>query len=1299
MRSVALLIVLLSFLFLSLTFSLAASAADLRPESVPSTRELPIVFEPNVGQAEPGIRFLARTTAYSVMLRSDGADFLVLNQESRALQKVTLDLLKANPNAAAVALDRLPGTSNYYVGRDSRHWHNRIHQYGRVRFLSVLPGTDLIYHTLDGHVEYDFRLAPGADPRALAFRVSGMDSIFLDEAGNLVLNTSGQHLTVHRPVIYQTVNGRRQLVSGRFILREENVVAIEIGVYDRTRTLVVDPVLSYSGLVGGQAAAQPNGIAVDSLGSMYVAGGTSALNYPVVAAFQSTNHGYDDAVVTKLSPNGRTILYSTYLGGSFIDSAASIAVTPTGEAFVTGTTGSTDFPTTPGAFMTTCPGFCNTPFLTKFLADGTLAFSTYMGGSNSPVRSVAVNTTGEAYIAGFTASGDIPTTPGSIQPVFQPGGNNGYVEKLNSAGTGLIYSTYFGVNTVYNTQTIAIAVDAAGSAYVTGTATTVPTLNPIQLGPATGFLAKFAPDGSSLAYSTYLGGSGIDAPAAVAVDLSGGAHVVGNSTSCDFPLFLTSFDTTCINGNYQQKAYALTVNPAGNQIVFSTYLGDGTATGVAVDKAGNTFVTGSTASYSFPVLNPIEATSQRSIGFGSLNSFITEFNPTGKLLFSTYLAGRSGAQASGIAVDTKGAVYVTGSASSDFLLLHPILNQLGSLGGSEIFVAKLLPKKNTPQISLSPRQSPFLSLRNVSSVPLTISAITPSANFILGGDCGVSLPPGTACNLILQGKSDNKTSGTVTITTNAAKAPQRFVIAKSPQGDFINPVVTIVPDTLAFGTVLMGQTSPARTVTITNPGIQPAAVNSIATFSNAFTQTNNCPASLLPGESCAVSVSYTPSQTQEEYGQVAIVHDPIQTDDVIYMRGTGVPSAITPSTKYVQFGKQFVGSPALSRVVNLINSTPYTTSVAGVSVSAGFQQTNNCSTPLLPLQSCRVAVTYQPTTNDTPVGTLTVSGLGPGGDQSVGLYATGLINSDLTFTPMPLEMFSYVGKPPGGAFGTLTNTSSKAITISSFQVKKPFTQTNTCGTQLFAGQSCTVSATFTPKDAGIFSGTVSIQHSGAGSPQVIPLVGTARTVLEIATPLLEFGQQPLNVSLIGFEGLGNGTAQNVVTVSSLTVEGADFTLFKNGCPNRYPRFTGCGDIEIAFTPSQIGSRTGTMTVVADDSPLPHVATLHGIGVSSGLGTLSASNFDFGSQAVGTQSSAQTVALTNTGTGVLNSISISASSQFTANTNCGTSLAVGASCSVSVTFSPTLYGLLAGTMTVQDDGTGSPHTVSLKGIGR
>lgn len=685
----------------------------------------PLVFEPNKGQADRDVRFLSRGDAYTVLIKSDRTIILlppkVFNRdrtEQHQPSVVTVELIRSNKEATPEGLDLLAGKSNYFIGKQSANWIAGIPQYGRVAFKSIYAGIDLVYYGHEGQLEYDFVLAPGADPRVLRFRLNGVNKIDLDSSGNLSLKVANGTIELHKPGIYQEIDGDRRAIAGSFVLRSDNEVGLEVGSYDKGKPLVIDPVLSYSTLIGANNSTQVQGVAVDSKGNVYIAGSTYATNYPTVDAFQSTNNGTTNVVVTKLNPAGNKILYSTYLGGGASDNAAAIAIDGEGNAYLTGTAVSSNFPTTSGAFMTTCSSPCNTPFVSKFLTDGSLAFSTFMGGSNSPAHAIAVDAAGEAYITGLTASDDIPTTPGSFEPVY-PGllctsCYNAYVEKLNASGTALVYSTYFGLvasGGTPSTEGTGIAVDSTGSAYLVGNTTGIPTQNPIQSSQVGGllpnaFVTRFSPDGSALVFSTYLGGTSPyffsyagDFATGVAVDLLGNIHVIGTSSSCDFPLSLNALSTDCVTTGYTQKVFVTVMNPTGSQILFSTFLQNGFSSGIAVDKAGNSYATGIATSNDFPLLNPIEGAAEQASP-SSATSFITELDLSGKLLFSTYLgATGGGSSAAGIAVDSHGGIYVAGFGQGDFPLLHPIPSQVIQSTYYTLFVSKILPT-SVPQFSL-----------------------------------------------------------------------------------------------------------------------------------------------------------------------------------------------------------------------------------------------------------------------------------------------------------------------------------------------------------------------------------------------------------------------------------------------------------------------------------------------------------------------------------------------------------------------------------------------------------------------
>ena len=1290
--------------------------STIRPSDEGGFGRLPFIFEANKGQSDKTVEFLARGADYTVLLEADRTEVVLppapvvkRMEKAGSPEIITIEFVGASHKAHFEPEKLLPGKSNYILGKGRSQWFFGIPQYEQVTQKSVYRGIDLVYYGNEGNLEYDFVLAPGSDPQSLAFHVQGADRIELSDSGDLLLQTPVGSVRLQKPAVYQERKGIRRAIDGKFVLRSANDIGLVVGEYDAGSPLIVDPVLSFSTLIGANNNTQVQGIAVDSSKNVYITGTTFATNYPVLNAFQSTNHGTTNVFVTKLNPGGNKILYSTYLGSSGFDNAAAIAVDKAGAAYVTGTVGATDFPTTPGAFMTTCSGICNTGFLTKFLSDGTLAFSTFLGGSSSPARAVAVDAAGDAYIAGGFASDDLPTTAGAFLSICPSSSSCSYIEKMNASGSALVYSTYFGAasdnNLPSSTTGNGITVDSSGSAYLVGSSNGIPLQNPIQFGVVGGpnaFVAKFSPDGSSLMFSTYLGGTSWfnssrgDSATGVAVDSSNNVHIVGTTSSCEFPLILDALNTECVTTGYDQKVFVASLNATGSQLLFSTLLQSGFSTGIGVDSKGNSYVTGTTTSSSYFLKNAIE----NSVPNPSITSsigFVTELDPAGKLLFSSYLAASYGSGPAAIAVDPSGGIYVTGLGQADFPLLHPIPSQIYQSTYDTIFVAKILPS-NTPQFSLSPRVSPVLTLRNVSSVPLTVTSIVPSANFSMGGNCGSSIAPGGACNLILLGANDKKTQGSVTITSNAYAKPQTFQIRKSPTGDSLGYSLAISPIYMEFPPQLIGTSSAAQQIVIQNQGL-PAAINSISINQPAaFTETNNCPALLDTGASCTISVTYT-AATAQDFAGLAIITDPNQSQSTVGLSGLGSSTAIAVSTPAMEFGNQPAGAPSLSRVVNLINATPDPATVTGISTSAGYAQTNTCSAALPPHGECRVSVTFAATGNEDAPGTLTISNYGLGGPEAVSLHATGVQPGDLSVSPNSLSFqFGYIGIASNFSPVTVTNNSKNTIMIQKVATKAPYTQTNTCPASLAPAATCQVSVVFKPTVTGPANGVLTITHSGNGSPLTVPLSDTGVTTLQFSPSPVQSGQQLINTSgtvYVDLENFGFKT----VTLGAVTVQGSEFALTQNSCGTSIPELYGC-PLTLAFTPSGTGLRTGTISVLGSDYSQPHVAILQGIGISGGVGSLSVTSITFAPQTVGTKSSAHKITFTNTGSGMLTINGIATSPQFfTKTTSCGKTLQPKASCTISVFFDPTLQGILVGSLSIQDDGLNGQHTVALSGTGQ
>jgi hypothetical protein len=647
------------------------------------------------------------------------------------VEALRVRLLGANPDPRIAPEGELVARANYFIGNDPAQWRTNVPTYARVRYRDVYPGIDLVYYgTHERQLEYDFVLAPGADPHAIALGFEGARRLALDAAGDLVVTLADGGVVVHKaPVVYQERDGRRETVDGKCVLRGGDRVDFELGAYDRTRTVFIDPGLVYATYLGGNEDDQAEAIAVEASGAAYVTGVTGSTDFPTTAgAFVTTPPGGGNMFVTKVAADGSGLVYSTYLGGDALDNfeqGRGIAVDAAGSAYVTGDCGQGgDFPTTAGAFQRTFGGGYEDAFVTKLTPDGSgLVYSTLLGGGDADEGdAIAVDASGAAYVTGQTSSNDLvckgialpiacctgfhtgtcsyPTTAGAFQRSNGAAtvGTNIFVTKVKPDGSGLVYSTYLGGS--HGEKAVGIAVDATGHAYVAGNSTsadfpTTPgafrTTKPSEFSIwDTPFVTKFAADGSGLVYSTYLGGSQPDDAAGVAVDAAGNAHVTGTASSIDFPTTPGAFRRTNLSANYY-NVFVSKMNVTGTGLVYSTYLGgtDGEESGfgIAVGDAGHAYVTGITNSGDFPTTADAYQSSLRSAG---QNAFVTKLRVDGGgLVYSTYLGGNgAGDFGYAIAVDGVGDAYVTGRSSGGFPITVGAF-QSTEAGSTDSFVAKL----------------------------------------------------------------------------------------------------------------------------------------------------------------------------------------------------------------------------------------------------------------------------------------------------------------------------------------------------------------------------------------------------------------------------------------------------------------------------------------------------------------------------------------------------------------------------------------------------------------------------------
>lgn len=569
-----------------------------------------LTFEENRGQTDAEVHFLARTSGYTLFLTRDGAVMSLAQHapgSAATRAAVNLRLIGADPKMRPTGVQETAGRSNYFVDDDRRNWRTGARHYRQVRYAGVYPGMDLVFYGTDRQVEYDFVVHAGADPAQIRLDVRSGDGspapLRVAEDGDVIIATDAGDVRLHKPVAYQAKSprpgdrrtGKENPVACRYVLNAQGHIAFETAQYDRTKPLLIDPVLSDSTYLGGTGSEQgPFGgprIATDSAGNAYITGITESPDFPRVNALPFAFSGSPIVFVTKLNAAG-SMVYSTYLGAA---STAVIAADSSGNAYVTGTTTSPDFPKV-NALRSTLAGGSDV-FVAKLNATGAaLIYSTLIGGAGDDTgNGVAVDSGGNAYITGGTTSINFPVV-NALQP--SPAGNgDAFVLKLNASGSALLFSTFLGGTGSDSAN--GIALDSANNAYVTGATLSpdFPVVNAFQPSLKTttagdGFVARLNAAGSALVFSTYLGGRRNDYGTRIAVDAGGNAWVLGRSASADFPTMMPL--ATCgafVDDGF--NGFLARLSASGSALLFSTSMcgldtyGEGD---LGLDSAGNVYV-------------------------------------------------------------------------------------------------------------------------------------------------------------------------------------------------------------------------------------------------------------------------------------------------------------------------------------------------------------------------------------------------------------------------------------------------------------------------------------------------------------------------------------------------------------------------------------------------------------------------------------------------------------------------------------------------------------------------------------
>jgi hypothetical protein len=1057
--------------------------------------KLPMSFEENMGQTAREVRYVSHGGKYDLFLTSQEAvvalrpsghlDFSPRHrfETLRALHEarrnarqadrttvLRLELEGANPQTQIAGVDPLPGKVNYFTGNDPRKWHTDIPTYAKVKYTDVYPGIDLIFYGNPHSLEYDFIVAPGANPRAVALNVRGARRLRVNSRGDVIVSVPGGEVELQKPVIYQQVKGERREVAGGYVIAGNHRITFSVPNYDRREPLILDPVLNYSTYVGGTSNDNATGIALDSNGDAFIAGISSSTDFPTTAnAFMpqplaSNVGGAVAAFVAELNPAGNTLLYSSYIAGSTPgEFAFGVAADPTGKAvYVTGQTFSTDFPTN-----STIPGFKTganagavngTSFLVKLdptqaTGANSFVYSTFIGGTNGTNlvtgdlgQAVAADSNGVAYVVGFTDS-----TPGNtlatfpvvngFQTTLNNSNGNAFLAKIDTtkSANALLYSTYLGGNGInfagvgglgIGDAAFGVAIDSSGKAYIAGS-TSSTDFN--TLGTANGKFLTYPPGNTtdaaffcqvdttklanlSLLYLTYLGGTGPDFGFAIALGPNNVAYLTGQTGSSNFPLSAGAFQTAGPAPTFGIAFVTLfdAAQPVANSLTHSTFLGGSQSDegrGIQVDSQGNAYVAGASTSGNFPVLAGAFQPHLATGAFG--NGFVSKLDPAlSSLLYSSYFGG-------------------SGDANSQ---------DLDTADG------------------------------------IAIDSSSPPNAYIAGQTFSTNLPvAGTPVAPLHTGLN-----GT---------ASDAYVAKLS-----LIPRVAVTPSPFDFGVQPVGVTSGAQTFTLTNntnatitftsiatTGVKPAANTDFVVASDA------CSPNVAAGAQCTVTVTFKPSTAAAESATLAFTDSDASSPQDVSLTGTG--SATGPGVGLMPtslaFGNQALNTTSAAQTVTLTNTGTGALTINSLAASGDFAETSIGATacPISPATlaaaaNCMISVTFTPTAVGPRAGTLTITDNAGGSPHTVPLTGTGTVAPGFTLTGPAVA--------PSTKDGTPLNFSITVTSVGGFNSPVTFTCTST--PTLIMG-TCNA-ATVTPPSNGSITSTVTVTSTAfvvpPGGPRIPP---------------------------------------------------------------------------------------------------------------------------------------------------------------------------------------------------------------------
>jgi hypothetical protein len=663
------------------------------PSPINVINSQPMRFVENQGQWDPQVAYMARKQGMTAWLQKDRITFQFEKRDAPDhAQGITMQMTFENASewVSLTGEEKQLSKHNYFIGNDRSQWRSGVSSYAQVVYRNLYEGVDLRMREAADWLEYDLLLSQGADLSDVVICLEGLKGLHIDENGNLVLETEFGPITQEPATAwYETSSGDRIPVACNFRLIDAQRYGFSVE-NDLGLALVIDPGLEWSTFLGGNNDDHCISLGLTATGQIIITGATMSVDFPTTpGAYDTTFSGSAcDGFVSCLSADGSQLLWSTAIGGNSADVLFDVALDGSGRVIVAGSTYSSDFPTTPGAYDTTHNGTSD-GMIVCLSSDGSqLLYSTYLGSAaQDMIVALDVSNAGDAVVGGYTGSVNFPTTTGAYDTTYNGGARDAFVTRITADGTALVYSTYIGGSNddgnvyqypiIENSDLMCVLLDNSENAIISGAtrSTDFPTTPNAYDTTWNGgywdiFVAKFAATGSELIFSTYLGGSSWEAPLCNSMCLSenGLIGIGGSTASTNFPTTQSAFDTT-FNGDLQDAIVAL-LDPTGSQLLYSTFIG-GPATydvlgSLAFDMDGDILFTGQ-ADSDFPTTPGAYDTTLA----GDVDAFVARLSPEGNgqadLIYSSYIGGASDEAAIDLAiVDDSTVVLVGFTVSSNF---------------------------------------------------------------------------------------------------------------------------------------------------------------------------------------------------------------------------------------------------------------------------------------------------------------------------------------------------------------------------------------------------------------------------------------------------------------------------------------------------------------------------------------------------------------------------------------------------------------------------------------------------------